>query len=245
MGNTTSQLKEILENAPKPISMEILNQLSQSLPKSLCFIDGKTVIGTGALYKLDEISKYRYIITCFHVLSPEYLFEAKFRFEGCEPFKIQPEWIGRQSFKPVGQGDYIAIELKQAAVTFLEEKGLKFLKVNSAEVDDQIVVIGYADADLTNPKLCFGHGAIQAKSAFTLEYYAAAGPGTSGSPVVLLTGEAISIHRARESDTPKAVLDVAGPRRFSTSLAEIKKNLLGILYFSDLLSVTKHTIFNG
>ena len=127
-------------------------------------------------------------------------------------------------------------------MAFLEEKGLTFLEVKSSKVDDQIAVIGYADADLQNPKLCFGHGAIQAISAFTLEYYAAAGPGTSGSPVVLLTGEAIGVHRsrARERDTPKAVLDTAGPKRFATSLAEIMKNvLLGILYFSDFLSVTK------
>ena len=103
MENKTLQLQEILESAPKPISLEILNQLTQSLPKSICFIEGKTVIGTGAIYKLDdEISKYHFIITCFHVLSPEYLFESKFKFVGCDPFKIQPEWIGRQSFKPEG-----------------------------------------------------------------------------------------------------------------------------------------------
>lgn len=237
MGNKNSQFKEILENAPKPISIKILNQLSQSLPKSICFIDGKNEIGTGAIYKLEEIPIYRCIITCFHVLSPDYLFEAKFKFEGCEPFKIKPEWIGRQSSKPVGQGDYIAIELKQEAVAFFEEKGLTFLEVKSSKVDDQIAVIGYADADPTNPTLTFGHGAIQAVSAFTLEYYAAAGPGTSGSPVVLLTGEAIGVHRSRERerDTPTAVLETAGPKRFATSLSEIMKNVFGILYFINQL----------
>ena len=127
-------------------------------------------------------------------------------------------------------------------MAFLEDKGLKFLKVNSAKVDDQIVVIGYADADLQNPKLCFGHGAIQAISASTLKYYAATEPGTSGSPVVLLTGEEIGIHRSRERDTPLAVLDSVGPRRCATSLAEIKENLLGILYFSDKTYNLKHGV---
>ena len=233
MGNKTSHLKEILENAPKPIPKKTFDQLSQNLPKSICFIEGKNEIGTGAIFKIEEIPKFYCIITCFHVLSPKYLFEAIIKFEGFDRFKLKPEWIGRMSFRPKREGDYLAIELKPAGVKFLEDKGLIFLKVNSAKFDDQIVVIGYANASLENPEMSVGVGAIQTtdeliSKGFTLEYYAATGLGTSGSPLVLWSGEAIGIHRSREDEraASKAFLNAAGSRRFATSLAEIKKNIL-------------------
>ena len=233
MGNINSQSNEILENAPKPIPKKTFDQLSQNLSKSICFIDGKNEIGTGAIYKIEKISKICCIITCFHVLSPEYLFDAIIKFEGFDRFKFKPEWVGHTSFRPKGEGDYLAIELKPAGVKFLEDKGLLFLNVNSARFDDQIVVIGYADANFKNSEMSVGVGAIQTtdeliSKGFALEYYAATGPGTSGSPLVLWSGEAIGIHRSREEKraASKAVLKSAGSRRFATSLAEIKKNIL-------------------
>ena len=233
MGNKNSQLNELLENAPKPIPKKTFDQLSQNLTKSICFIEGKNEIGTGAIYKIEEIPKFCCIITCFHVLSQEYLFDAIIKFERIDRFKLKPEWIGRVSFRQKNEGDYLAIELKPAGVKFLEDKGLIFLKVNSAKCDDQIVVIGYGDANLENPEMSVGVGAIQTadeliSKGFALEYYAATGPGTSGSPLVLWSGEAIGIHRSREDERGvfTAVLNVAGSRRFATSLAEIKKNIL-------------------
>ena len=171
------------------------------MPKSICFIDGRNEIGTGALYEMDEIPKYRCLVTCFHVLSTDYISEAKIKFKGCDHFKLKPEWIGRKSLKPRGEGDYMAIELKPAAVAFLEKQGLKFLKVSSTKVDDQIIVYGYPDAKLENPVLYFGHGCIESINDFSLSYYAAAGPGSSVSPLVLWTRKAIGIHRSRQDNS--------------------------------------------
>ena len=195
-----SSTRFILENAPLQIPKRTLDQLSAALPRSLCFIRGTQVVGTGAIYRLEANRTYHFLMTCFHVLSPDDVEKARFRFEGCAPFALKPEWIGAKCFRPVGHGDYLAVELKPAAVAFIEAKGLAFLNVKAPRVDDQIVVFGYGIPELDDPEMTFGHGAIQAIRGYTLDYYVAAGSGTSGSPLVLWSGEAIGIHHSRENE---------------------------------------------
>ena len=102
----------------------------------------------------------------------------------------------------MGHGDYIAVQLKPAAVAFFEAKRLEFLKVASLpKVDDQIVVFDYGNPeDQENPEVSFGQGAIQDIRGYTLEYHVPADAGTSGSPLVMWTGEAIGIHHSREAE---------------------------------------------
>lgn len=195
MGNTKSIKREIPEKAAKRIPKKKFDELSSCLPKSVCFIDGEDSIGTGSLCEIEDVTHYHCIITCWHVIAPHYIFEAKFKFEGSPYFKLLPEWVGATSYKPQGQGDYIAIELKQAAVAFIKENGLRFLTVKQPQVDEQVVVFGYGEADITNPEMDIGYGAIQSINGFTLKYYAATAPGTSGSPLVQWTGEAIGYRR--------------------------------------------------
>ena len=223
-----AEFNEILESDPKPIRTRLLEQLMQSLPKSICFIETKTGVGTGAIFEIEEIPKYFCMITCFHVLSPDCVSDALIKFKGCARFKFKPEWIVRKSFKPKGKGDYMAVVLQPEAVAFLEMQNLKFLKVKSAKADEQIVLMGYPDAEIDNPEMSFGTGPIYNIDEFTIIYSAGTGEGSSGSPLVLLTGEAIGIHRSRqrEQDTSNIVLNIVGPARYATSLEKIKEDLL-------------------
>ena len=152
MENLNSTItQEVLEKAAKQIPKETLAQLIVDVPRSVCFVDGEKEVGTGALYQIEKYRKYHFLMTCFHVLSPDYVEKASFKFEGIEPFTLKPEWIGAKCFRPVGRGDFLAVELKPAAVAFFEDKGLAFLKVKSPQVDDQIVVFGYGDAESGQP----------------------------------------------------------------------------------------------
>ena len=225
MNKKSSILNEKLESRQKPIPNKTNVQLLQRLPKSICFIDTQTGSGTGAIFEIEEIPKYCFMITCFHVLSPDYVSDALIKFEGCERFTFKPEWIVRKSFKPEGKGDYMALVLQPEAVAFLEKQNLKFLKVKSAKVDEQIVLMGYPEAEIDNPEMCFGTGPIYNINGFTIIYSAGTGAGSSGSPLVLLTGEAIGIHRSRQ-DTSNIVLNIVGPARYATSLEKIKEDLL-------------------
>ena len=172
------------------------------------------------------------------VLSPQCVSEAQSKFEGCEQFTLKPEWIVRISYKPEGKGDYLAVVLQPEAVTFLEKQNLIFLKVKSAKAEDQIIVMGYPDDETDNPKMSSGYGSVHTIDGFTIIYCAATADGSSGSPLVLWTGEAIGIHRSqyKKDDTPI----VESPPRYATSLAEIKENLfldIGKLKYFNMLVI--------
>ena len=228
MDERSSVLNEILES--KPIPNKLLKQFIKRLPKSVCFIETEKVMGTGAILEIKENPKYCCLVTCFHVLSPEFVCNSLIKFERCEKFTLKPEWIVRISFKPKGKGDYMAIVLQPEAVTFLENQNLvflkvcradKFLKVKSANSNDNvrhIIVMGYHEAENDNPEMSTGYGSISSINGFTIEYSAATAEGGSGSPLILWSGEVIGIHRSRHCNP-------GSNERYATNLTEIQDNL--------------------
>lgn len=231
MESKKRKLQEI-DNAPKPIPLDLLRKHTVTLPKSICLIKCENKIGTGILIKIESLASVYCLITSINVFSPiSHIFAAIIKFEECDYFRLELEWIVIESLKPLGQGDYFAIELKEKAVVFLEAKGLCFLKLREPKIGEQILVVGYSDDDISNPnpKLVFAHGVIQTIIGCTISYNAATAPSTSGSPLILWSGEAIGVCRLIKDEYSVHSHTAVGSQRFATSLAEIRKNFLSLI----------------
>lgn len=227
MGNTNSNTK-ILEFASKGIPIKKLNEQCSTISKSIFFIrtlDEEDCSGMGSLLEFIGEDIYHCIVTCSHVIQPNNIFEAEFKFGGSPYFKLKREWIGSQCFKLKGQGDFIAIELKPVGVDLIIKNGLKFMTVKQPKVGDEVLVFVNSDSNVTNPELNFQCGAIQHINDYTLEFSARLKPYSSGSPLVLWTGEAVGIHIGRAQKN-NDLLENSGFLHYATSLQEISKHLM-------------------
>ena len=204
----------------KPIPLLKAAKLTKKALKSVCIVETEEISGSAGFYFFESTSGTRHcLISCHHLLPPEQVLTATFQFKW-HKFSLKEDWIGQVSFKPKFEGDFIVIELKSKAINILKSIGVSFLKVSGPQTGDQFLIIQYPDKDL-----CLGHGSIQAIRGFSLEYYAPTAFGSSGSPLLRLSGEAIGVHRGRYQDDSHS-LPALGPRKVATCLTEIIRYFL-------------------
>lgn len=186
-------VNSILEFSPKSIPIEISNVLAVNGLKSICFVETKSMKGFAGLYLFQGIERTHHcLLTCYHVLPPEQVHntESTFKFEGSDTFNLRSEWVAQIHSNSKRAGDYIIIEFTQVGIDQLISKGAIFLKICSPKIGDQFVLL-----QCINGKLSFGYGVIQDIKGYYLEYYEPSKGSISGSPLILLNGEAIGMNR--------------------------------------------------
>lgn len=217
MGNQQSA-HSILDSSPNTIPVEVLRIQAVNALKSMCFVETKSSIkGSAGLYIFQGTNRIHHcLITCHQVLPPEHVLskQTTFKFDGCETFTMRFEWVSQIYSKSKRTGDYTIVEITQVGVDLFKSRGAVFLKVCSPKISDQFVFFQYK-----NRKLIFGHGSIQNINGSFLEYIDSSKVGISGSPLILMNGDAIGIHRGSEND-------LLGSKNLAICIQHISKEFL-------------------
>ena len=206
-------------NYPRPIPESKVKYLTKLASKSVCIVETEENVGSAGFYVFEATSGTRFcLISCHHVLSPEQVLTATFQVKGYNKFSLKKDWIGQISFKPKLLGDFTVVELMSKAINILKKIGVTFLRVSETQTGDQFIIIQYL-----NMELCLGQGSILAITGFSFEYYAPTDYGSSGSPLLRWSGEAIGVHRGRSSLLYEQGI---GPKKVATCLTKIIRYFL-------------------
>ena len=168
--------------------------------------------GTTSLYQM--ANGVFGLMTNNHVMpriDSQFVCGSTITFKGFGQLVLTPDDIRRVTTS--AELDATVIELTERCVSALNQRGAQFLKITSAQFNDQVAMVGYPNGEFS-----YDNGIIHDINGKILHYYIAGDPGSSGSPILLWDLHAIGLHKGCDRDKYKEIL---GSMRIATHLRDI------------------------
>ena len=144
-------------------------------------------------------------------IDPQFVCCSTINFEGFGQLVLTPDDI--RCVTTSAELDATVIELTEKCVSALKQRGAKFLKIKSAQLNNHVAILQYS-----NGEFFFDKGIIHEINGKILHYYTAGDFGSSGSPILLWDLHAIGLHSCRNRDKGKKFLASMG---IATHLSDI------------------------
>ena len=144
-------------------------------------------------------------------IDPQFVCGSTINFKGFGQLVLSPDDI--RCVTTSAELDATVIELTEKCVSALKQRGARFLKITSAQLNNQVAMVHYSNGEFSIDK-----GIIYEINGKILHYYIEGDFGSSGSPILLWDVHAIGLHSGRERDNDNKIL---GSMRIATHLPDI------------------------
>ena len=120
-------------------------------------------------------------------IDPQFVCGSTINFKGFGQLVLTPDDI--RCVTTSVELDVTVIELTEKCVSALKQRGAQFLKITSAQLNNQVAILQYSNGEFS-----FDKGIINEINGKILHYYTAGTFGSSGSPILLWDLHAIGLH---------------------------------------------------